>query len=58
MVLVLEGGYDVEALQMSVGASLSAALGERFRPEPASSGGPGDRAVEAARRVIESEPTR
>ena len=52
-VLVLEGGYDLDALRLSVGASLSAALGNRFRPEPSSSGGPGAEAVEAARRLHE-----
>ncbi len=49
MVMVLEGGYDLEALQLSVGASIAGALGEKFRPEPPSSGGPGDRAVDMAR---------
>ncbi len=48
--LVLEGGYDLDALRLSVGASLSALLGHRFRPEPASSGGPGTEAVAEARR--------
>jgi acetoin utilization deacetylase AcuC-like enzyme len=41
LVLVLEGGYDIEALGMSVGASLSALLGHRYRPERSTSGGPG-----------------
>jgi acetoin utilization deacetylase AcuC-like enzyme len=45
LVLVLEGGYDLEALGMSVGASLSAVLGHRYRPEPSSSGGPGSEAL-------------
>ncbi len=49
MVMVLEGGYDLEALQLSVGASISGALGEGFRPEPASSGGPGRSAIDMAR---------
>ena len=49
--LVLEGGYDLQALRMSVGASLAAVLGQRYRPEEPSSGGPGTGAVEAARRV-------
>jgi len=53
MALVLEGGYDLDALRLSVGASLSAVLGNRFRPEPSSSGGPGSDAVAAARRSQE-----
>ena len=36
---------------MSVGASLAAVLDVEFRPEHASSGGPGDEAVDAARRA-------
>jgi acetoin utilization deacetylase AcuC-like enzyme len=51
LALILEGGYDLDALRMSVGASLAALLDVDFRPEHASSGGPGDEAVEAARRV-------
>jgi acetoin utilization deacetylase AcuC-like enzyme len=53
-VFVLEGGYDLAALRTSVGASLSAALGHRFRPEPASSGGPGTEAVALAGRLHDS----
>ncbi len=52
-VLVLEGGYDEEALRLSVGASLAAVLGTSFRPEQASSGGPGSSAVTAARQAHE-----
>jgi len=51
LALLLEGGYDLDALRMSVGASLASVLDVEFRPEPASSGGPGDDAVEAARRA-------
>jgi acetoin utilization deacetylase AcuC-like enzyme len=49
--LLLEGGYDLDALRLSVGASLAALLDVEFRPEHASSGGPGDEAVDAARRA-------
>jgi acetoin utilization deacetylase AcuC-like enzyme len=49
LALLLEGGYDLDALRMSVGASLAAALGEDFRPEHATSGGPGEDAVQRAR---------
>ncbi|HVA03936.1 MAG TPA: histone deacetylase [Acidimicrobiales bacterium] len=51
LALVLEGGYDLDALRLSVGASLAAVLDVEFRPEHASSGGPGDEAVDAARRA-------
>ena len=63
-VLFLEGGYDLEALAASAGATVAALAGVRYRPEPASSGGPdgtdsvarGSRAelvVTAARRLHE-----
>ncbi len=51
LALILEGGYDLDALRLSVGASLAAVLDVEFRPEHASSGGPGDEAVGAARRA-------
>lgn len=51
LVLVLEGGYDLDALRTSVGAAVAATLGVRYRPEPPSSGGPGDDAVATARLV-------
>jgi acetoin utilization deacetylase AcuC-like enzyme len=50
-VLVLEGGYDLEALRLSVGASLSALLDRTYRPESASTGGPGGDVVEAVARI-------
>ena len=49
LVLFLEGGYDLDALTTSVGASLAALLDVPYRPEPATSGGPGAKVVEAAR---------
>jgi len=51
LALVLEGGYDLDALRLSVGASLAAVMGAAFRPEAASGGGPGADAVDNARRV-------
>lgn len=51
LVLVLEGGYDLDALRLSVGASLAALLGVPFRAETASSGGPGADAARRAREV-------
>jgi acetoin utilization deacetylase AcuC-like enzyme len=49
--LVLEGGYDLDALRLSVGAALSAALAGGYRPERASVGGPGGDVVDAVRRI-------
>jgi acetoin utilization deacetylase AcuC-like enzyme len=50
-VVFLEGGYDLEALTMSAGAALSALVGGGYRPEPASSGGPGRTVVDAVARM-------
>jgi acetoin utilization deacetylase AcuC-like enzyme len=50
-VVALEGGYDFDALAMSTGATLSALVGEQFRPEPASSGGIGEPVITAARQL-------
>ena len=50
LVLFLEGGYDLDALRLSVGAAVSAVLGERFRPEGATAGGPGLGMIESIRR--------
>jgi acetoin utilization deacetylase AcuC-like enzyme len=49
--LFLEGGYDLDALAGSVGASLARLVDGEYRPEPATSGGPGRAVVEAARRI-------
>ena len=46
-VVFLEGGYDLEGLAASAGASLAEMCGERYRPEEATSGGPGLHVVEA-----------
>ncbi|HLF41657.1 MAG TPA: histone deacetylase [Acidimicrobiia bacterium] len=53
LILFLEGGYDLDALRESVGASLAALVENPFRPEPATSGGPGGSVVEAARKLRE-----
>jgi acetoin utilization deacetylase AcuC-like enzyme len=50
-IVVLEGGYDLSALSASTGAVLAAMLGESYRPEPVTSGGPGKRAVDQASEV-------
>ena len=41
IIAFLEGGYDLEALSMSVGAMIARLCGEWFRPEESTSGGPG-----------------
>lgn len=46
----LEGGYDLEALAASSAACVAAMLGEKYVPEPPTSGGPGAKEVEALRR--------
>jgi acetoin utilization deacetylase AcuC-like enzyme len=53
LVLFLEGGYDLDALTSSVGASLAALVDAPYRPEEATSGGPGAQVVDAARRQRE-----
>jgi len=49
LVLFLEGGYDLDALRDSVAATTSTLLGEPVRPERATTGGPGEHVVTAAR---------
>ena len=51
VIAFLEGGYDLDALASSTAAFVGALVGEPFRPEAASTGGPGRGAVEAARRI-------
>jgi acetoin utilization deacetylase AcuC-like enzyme len=53
VLVVLEGGYDLEALTWGVGATLSALVGESFRPEEASTGDIGLPTVTAARQLWE-----
>jgi len=48
-VVVLEGGYDFDALSTSTGATLAALIGEKYRPEEASSGEIGLPTVSAAK---------
>ncbi len=51
VVVALEGGYDFDALRMSTGATLSALVGETYRPEHASSGEVGLPSITAARQL-------
>ncbi|MDQ1375269.1 MAG: hypothetical protein QOJ09_2607 [Actinomycetota bacterium] len=47
----LEGGYDLEALAASAGATVAGLAGATWRPEPMSGPGPGREVVEAAVRL-------
>jgi acetoin utilization deacetylase AcuC-like enzyme len=47
--VVLEGGYDLKVLAQSTGATLAAMIGERYRPEEASSGEIGLPTIAAAK---------
>jgi len=47
--VVLEGGYDLEALADCTSACLTSLAGEPRHPEPVTNGGPGRSAVDAAR---------
>ena len=48
-VVVLEGGYDFDALSMSTGATLAAMIGASYRPEAASGGDIGLPTINAAK---------
>jgi acetoin utilization deacetylase AcuC-like enzyme len=47
-IVFLEGGYDLDALRDSTAACVAGLAGADLRPEPATSGGPGRDAVDAA----------
>jgi acetoin utilization deacetylase AcuC-like enzyme len=51
VVAVLEGGYDLDAVRLSVGATVAALLGEVPSSEPPSAGGPGREAIGAVQRA-------
>ena len=51
LVFVLEGGYELDALRLSVGATIAAVLGAPFCAEAVSTGGPGSDAVQHAHAV-------
>ncbi len=48
-IVFLEGGYDMQGLAESAGAAVAEMCGEDFRPEGATSGGPGAHVVDAVR---------
>jgi acetoin utilization deacetylase AcuC-like enzyme len=50
-VAVLEGGYDLDALQWSTAATMAALLGVDHHPESPTGGGPGDHVIRAAERL-------
>ena len=50
--VVLEGGYDLDAITMGVGATLSTLLGGTYRPEAASRGDTGMGAVGLSKQAI------
>ena len=50
---MLEGGYDLDALAASAGACVASMAGLRHRPEPATSGGPGQSVVDTVRHLRE-----
>ena len=56
LIAFLEGGYDLQALALSAGAFVSSLAGLAFRPEPASSGGPGRPVVDAVFRARAETP--
>lgn len=51
LVVLLEGGYDLDAIRDCSAATTAALVGESVRPEEATSGGPGREVVDAARRL-------
>jgi acetoin utilization deacetylase AcuC-like enzyme len=50
-VVLLEGGYDLDAVRDSSAAVTAQLVGEVHRPEAPTSGGPGAEVVEAAARL-------
>jgi acetoin utilization deacetylase AcuC-like enzyme len=53
LVAFLEGGYDLDALRASVGATVAALAGDPRSPEAPSAGGPGREVLERTRRAQE-----
>jgi acetoin utilization deacetylase AcuC-like enzyme len=53
LIVILEGGYDFDALRRSVQATVATLAGEQCMPEPPTHGGPGLDAVARARSARE-----
>ena len=51
LLFFLEGGYDLDALALSVGSTVAMLAGVDHRPEAPTSGGPGRDAVASAARI-------
>ncbi|HET9731380.1 MAG TPA: histone deacetylase [Acidimicrobiales bacterium] len=51
LIAFLEGGYDVDALALSVGATVAALVDHSYQPESPTAGGPGRQAVTAVART-------
>jgi len=51
VIAFLEGGYDLSALEHSVAATVATLAGETWRPEQATSGGPGRQVVDRVLRL-------
>ncbi len=49
--LFLEGGYDLQALRDCAGAVVASSIGEFYRPERPTTGGPGEDMVDMARAI-------
>ena len=56
LIVMLEGGYDLDALTASTAATLAALAGVRLQPEEPTAGGPGMDMVDAARRLQSAAP--
>jgi acetoin utilization deacetylase AcuC-like enzyme len=56
LIVILEGGYDLDALMNSTAATIAALAGERLHPEAPTHGGPGMDRVDAARRQHSAAP--
>jgi acetoin utilization deacetylase AcuC-like enzyme len=54
LIVMLEGGYDLEALTNSTAATVAALAGERLAPERPTRGGPGLDVVDAVERLTAS----
>jgi acetoin utilization deacetylase AcuC-like enzyme len=54
VVFFLEGGYNLTATALSVGATAAALVGQRYETEAPTNGGPGSKTIEAATQAHDS----